>query len=249
MTEKWESMSENGKQNGKRFPGVKALVFDLDGTLIDSKLDLVLSMNATLEHLGHKPLEHEQIAGYVGGGVLLLIKRALGEGASEEEVKEGTIHFLDYYRAHMLDHTVPYPGVRECLDALRSRALAVLTNKPVKFSQAILAGLNMSHYFRFVYGGNSFDKKKPDPVGLHTLLRDFEIAPRELMMVGDSDVDIQTAHNAGALSCGVTYGLGRMLPEFPPDLLLDTLADLPRYINHERGTGEAKKLREADERK
>jgi phosphoglycolate phosphatase len=227
-------MSENGKQNGKRFSGVKALVFDLDGTLIDSKLDLVLSMNATLEHLGRKPLEHEQIASYVGGGVLLLIKRALGDGASEEEVEDGTVHFLDYYRAHMLDHTVPYPGVRECLDALRSRSLAVLTNKPVKFSQAILAGLNMSSYFRFVYGGNSFERKKPDPIGLHTLLRDFEVTPRELMMVGDSDVDIQTARNAGTLSCGVTYGLGSMQPQCPPDLLLDTLADLPRYINDER---------------
>lgn len=221
-------------ENGKRFSGVKAFVFDLDGTLIDSKLDLVLSLNATLEHLGRKQLEHEQIASYVGGGVLLLIQRALGEGASEEEIEEGSIHFLDYYRAHMLDHTVPYPGVRECLDSLRGRSLAVLTNKPVKFSQAILAGLNMSHYFRFVYGGNSFEKKKPDPIGLVTLLRDFELASHELMMVGDSEVDVQTARNAGTLACGVTYGLGRMGPQFPPDLLLDTLADLPRYVARER---------------
>jgi phosphoglycolate phosphatase len=220
-------------ENGRKFSGVRAFVFDLDGTLIDSKLDLVLSMNATLEHLGRKPLDHEQIASYVGGGVLLLIKRALGAGASEEEVEEGTIHFLDYYRAHMLDHTVPYPGVRECLDALRGRAMAVLTNKPVKFSQAIIDGLNMSQYFRFVYGGNSFEKKKPDPVGLQTLLNDFRIAPSELMMVGDSEVDIQTARNAGTLACGVTYGLGRMHPNLPPDLLLDDLADLPRHVSDE----------------
>jgi phosphoglycolate phosphatase len=234
-------------ENGKQFRGVRAFVFDLDGTLIDSKLDLVLSMNATLVHLGRNPLKPEQIAGYVGGGVLLLIKRALGEGASEEEVEEGTIHFLDYYRAHMLDHTVPYPGVRECLNALRDHKLAVLTNKPVKFSQAIIAGLNMDHYFRFVYGGNSFEKKKPDPIGLETLLRNFAIAPRELMMVGDSDVDIQTARNAGTLACGVTYGLGKMQPEYPPDLLLDTLADLPRYVNGE-GHGRSSDVREAARR-
>jgi phosphoglycolate phosphatase len=227
-------------QNGRQFPGIKAFVFDLDGTLIDSKLDLVLSMNATLVHLGRKPLEQEQIAGYVGGGVLLLIKRALGEGATEKEIEEGTVHFLDYYRAHMLDNTVPYPGVRECLDALRGRKLAVLTNKPVKFSQAILAGLNMSSYFQFVYGGNSFGKKKPDPIGLETLLRDFAIAPRELMMVGDSDVDIQTARNAGTLACGVTYGLGRMQPQYPPDLLLDNLGDLPRYVDAS-GNGDAQR--------
>lgn len=220
-------------ENGKRFGGVKALVFDLDGTLIDSKLDLVLSMNATLVHLGRKPLEHEQIASYVGGGVPLLIKRALGEGAGEDEIEKGIVYFLDYYRAHMLDNTLPYPGVRECLEALRNHALAVLTNKPVKFSQAIINGLNMSRYFRFVYGGNSFEKKKPDPVGLRTLLRDFEIGPHEMMMVGDSDVDIQTARNAGTLACGVTYGLGRMAPQLPPDLLLDTLADLPKHMNDE----------------
>lgn len=221
-------------ENGKRFHGVKAFVFDLDGTLIDSKLDLVLSMNATLVHLGRKPLGHEQIASYVGGGVPLLIKRALGESGTEEEVEKGIVHFLDYYREHMLDNTVPYPGVRECLDALGGRLIAVLTNKPVKFSQAIIAGLNMSQYFRFVYGGNSFEKKKPDPVGLYTLLRDFGIAPQELMMVGDSDVDIQTARNAGTLACGLTYGLGKMQAQFPPDLLLDNLADLPSYVGCER---------------
>lgn len=220
-------------ENGKCFSRVKALAFDLDGTLIDSKLDLVLSVNATLVHLGRQPLEHARIAGYVGGGVPLLMKRALGEDISEEEIEKGIVHFLDYYRAHMLDNTLPYPGVRECLEALRGRALAVLTNKPVKFSQAIIDGLNMNHYFRFVYGGNSFEKKKPDPVGLQTLLRDFEVGPREMMMVGDSEVDIQTARNAGTLACGVTYGLGRMQPQLPPDLLLDTLADLPKHLSDE----------------
>lgn len=220
--------------SGNRFAGVKAFVFDLDGTLIDSKLDLVLSMNATLEHLGRTSLSHEQIASYVGGGVLLLVKRALGENATEQEVEKGTIFFLDYYKAHMLDNTLPYPGVRECLDALRGRSLAVLTNKPVKFSQAIIAGLNMAGYFQFVYGGNSFERKKPDPVGLQTLLRDLSLSPCELMMVGDSDVDIQTARNAGTLACGVTYGFGSTrLPQAQPDLLLDSLADLPKYTRSE----------------
>lgn len=221
-------------KNGREFSGVKAFVFDLDGTLIDSKLDLVLSVNATLVHLGRQPLAHEQIASYVGGGVPLLVKRALGETVSEAEIEKGIVHFLDYYRAHMLDNTLPYPGVRECLDALHGRSLAVLTNKPVKFSEAIIAGLNMKRYFRFVYGGNSFEKKKPDPVGLQTLLRDFEVTSRELMMVGDSGVDIQTARNAGTLACGVTYGLGHMEPQLPPDLLLDTLADLPKHVANDR---------------
>lgn len=221
----------NMSNNGKQFRGVNALIFDLDGTLIDSKLDLALSMNATLGYLGRKPMEHDQIFSYVGNGVPVLIKRALGEPTSDEEIEKGIVHFLDYYRAHMLDNTLPYPGVLEALDALSGRALAVLTNKPVKFSQAIIDGLQMNKYFRFVYGGNSFEKKKPDPMGLNTLLREFGVAPREAMMVGDSDVDIQTARNAGTWACGVTYGMGSSkLPTCSPDLLLDNLADLPACL-------------------
>ncbi|HEV2299822.1 MAG TPA: HAD-IA family hydrolase [Candidatus Acidoferrales bacterium] len=218
-------------KNGKQFAGVKALVFDLDGTLIDSKEDLALSMNATLENLGRKRVEPERIYSYVGGGVQLLVKRALAEGATDEEVERGMAYFLEYYRAHMLDNTVPYPGVREALDKLAGRELAVLTNKPVKFSKAILNGLGMAGYFRYVYGGNSFEKKKPDPLGLNTLLRELGAAPRETMMVGDSEVDIQTARNAGTWACGVTYGLGSAkLPDCAPDLLLDSLEELPGYL-------------------
>ncbi|HEV2490491.1 MAG TPA: HAD-IA family hydrolase [Candidatus Acidoferrales bacterium] len=221
--------------NGKRFPGVKALVFDLDGTLIDSKEDLALSMNATLEHLGRKQIEPERIYSYVGGGVQLLVKRALAEGATDEEVERGMAYFLEYYRAHMLDNTVPYPGVREALEKFAGRQLAVLTNKPVNFSRAILKGLGMMEYFRYVYGGNSFEKKKPDPMGLNTLLRELAAGPREAMMVGDSDVDIQTARNAGTWACGVTYGLGSAkLPESGPDLLLDSLEELPEHLEAKR---------------
>lgn len=222
--------------NGNRFAGVKAVVFDLDGTLIDSKRDLALSMNATLKHLGRKEIEAERIYSYVGGGVQLLVKRALAEGASDEEIERGMAYFLEYYRAHMLDNTVPYPGVREALDKLSGRELAVLTNKPVKFSKLILNGLGMSAYFRYVYGGNSFEKKKPDPVGLNTLLREFGAGPRETMMVGDSDVDIQTARNAGTWACGVTYGMGSAkLPASEPDLLLDSLEELPGYLDAKGG--------------
>lgn len=222
---------EEVSNNGKQFRGVNALIFDLDGTLIDSKLDLALSMNATLEYLGRKSMAHDQIFSYVGNGVPVLIKRALGDPASEEEIEKGIVHFLDYYRAHMLDNTLPYPGVREALDALAGRSLAVLTNKPVKFSQAIIDGLKMKEYFHFVYGGNSFEKKKPDPMGLNTLLREFGAAPREAMMIGDSDVDIQTARNAGTWACGVTYGMGSAkLPACRPDLLLDNLVELPACL-------------------
>ena len=215
-----------------KFSAVRVLIFDLDGTLIDSKLDLALSINAMLEHMGRRPLAHETIYRFVGNGAPVLVRRSLGEGVTDVEADAGLAYFLSYYRAHMLDNTLPYPGVREGLALLEKHSMAVLTNKPVNFSRAILDGLGFSRYFRYVYGGNSFAKKKPDPMGAHTLLRDFKAAPQEAMIVGDSDVDIKTARNAGIWSCGVSYGLGAEgLRDHPPDLMLDSLIELPAYLN------------------
>jgi len=214
-----------------RFSDVRALMFDLDGTLIDSKLDLALSVNAALAQMGREPLSHERIYGYVGQGAPHLIARALGPGAGEEDCRRGLETFLAYYRLHKLDNTVPYPGVREALAALQGMPMAVLSNKPVRPSQQILEGLGLAAYFRMVYGGNSFDKKKPDPMGVEVILRDFGAAPEQVMIVGDSEIDVQTARNAGTFVCGVTYGLGSArLAKFPPDLLLDNLQELPARL-------------------
>lgn len=221
------------------FHGVRVLIFDLDGTLIDSKLDLAHSVNAMLEWKGRAALAHETIFGYVGNGAPTLVKRALGESATDAEVEESLKYFLAYYREHMLDNTVTYRGVREGLDAARAkgvREMAVLTNKPVAFSKAIIEGLGLAKYFQFVYGGNSFERKKPDPMGIEILLRDFGAAPREAMMVGDSDVDVRTARNAGIWMCGVSYGLGMEgMKKNPPDLMVDSLVEL---VARMRGGGE-----------
>ncbi|MGA3292894.1 MAG: HAD-IA family hydrolase [Candidatus Acidiferrales bacterium] len=226
-----ENDSGSHGRNGERFAGVRAVIFDLDGTLIDSKVDLALSVNAMRRHMGRATLADETIFGYVGDGAPALVRRALGEGASDGEVEKGLAYFLSYYREHMLDNTVVYPGVREGLELLKDRALAVLTNKPVRFSQAILEGLRLASYFRHVYGGNSFATKKPDPMGANVLLREFGTAPREAMIVGDSDVDVRTARNAGTWACGVSYGFGfDGLRVHPPDLMLDNLAELPSYL-------------------
>ncbi len=207
------------------------LVFDLDGTLIDSKLDLVLSVNAVRGRLHLPALPQETIATYVGRGVVTLMQRALGPEASEQTVAEGVEFFLEYYRDHMLDHTVPYPGVREALAALQDRRMAVLTNKPVRFSQAILAGLGLSGYFVQVYGGNSFERKKPDPIGVLTLMREANVAAERTMIVGDSDTDVLTGRNAGVWTCGVTYGLApQTLETSPPDFLLHDLRELPPLL-------------------
>ena len=213
-------------------PGVELLVFDLDGTLIDSKQDLALSVNAVRERIGLAPLDDGTVASYVGRGVVVLMRRALGEGATEEDVEQAVAFFLDYYRSHMLDHTVSYPGVREALEALAGRKLAVLTNKPVKFSRAILAGLGISRYFTQVYGGNSFEQKKPDPIGLMTIMRESGAAAAETMIVGDSDTDVLTGRNAGVWTCGVSYGLApETLKATPPDFMLDDLRELPRLLD------------------
>ena len=218
-----------------RFSELRALIFDLDGTLIDSKLDLALSVNAALAEMGRRPLPHDLIFSYVGQGAATLISRALGEGASEEDCLRGLEFFIKYYSAHKLDNTVLYPGVREALDALSGMPMAVLTNKPVGASRGILRGLGLANHFRFVYGGNSFERKKPDPIGVEVLRRDLQVAQPETMMVGDSDVDVRTARNSGIWACGVSYGLGAEgMRATPPDLMVDSLVELHDYLNHGR---------------
>jgi phosphoglycolate phosphatase len=225
-----ESVSEKSLRDYSR---VRLLIFDLDGTLIDSKDDLVHSVNAVRRRLGLQALPEETVASYVGRGVVVLMRRALGDGASETEVAQAVEFFLEYYRYHMLVHTVPYPGVREALECLKPRSMAVLTNKPVKFSQAILAGLGLDHYFTQVYGGNSFASKKPDPVGILTLMREANAEAQGTMMVGDSDTDVLTGRNAGVWTCGVTYGLApETLTTSPPDFLLDDLRELPKLLDN-----------------
>jgi phosphoglycolate phosphatase len=209
------------------------LVFDLDGTLIDSKLDLALAVNATRAAVKLPPLPHETISAYVGNGAPALIRRAVGDSFGEEQLKRSLDYFLGYYRAHMLENTRLYPGVREALDriARMHTQIAVLTNKPVRFSRDLLHGLGVAKYFRAVYGGNSFETKKPDPEGLRKVMAELHAAPRRTMVVGDSAVDVRTARNAGAWACGVTYGFQpETLEAEAPDLLVDSLEELAEVL-------------------
>jgi phosphoglycolate phosphatase len=211
---------------------VRLLVFDLDGTLVDSKQDLALSINAMRAEMGLPPLTLDLITSYIGQGVGVLVQRALGDKATPENIEKGQAFFLNYYREHMLDHTAPYPGVSETLEKLAGHKMAVLTNKPVKFSCEMLARLGFSSYFAYIYGGNSFPKKKPDPIGLHKLMEDLKVPARQTLMVGDSDTDILTGRNAGVLTCGVTYGFGAdTLQKASPDLMIDDMRELPPLLN------------------
>src|SRR6266576_246789 len=203
------------------FSSVRALIFDLDGTLIDSRRDLIRSVHAMLEEMGREQLHEDTISSFIG------------HGAAENECQRALKFFLAYYEDHKLDSTCAYPGVPEALEHLAAFPMAVLTNKPVRVSMRILEELGLAKYFRAVYGGNSFATKKPDPLGARTILREFGVASAEAMLIGDSEVDVQAARNAGTLAAAVNYGFGTHdRAAFPADIYLNRLTDLvPLLMN------------------
>jgi phosphoglycolate phosphatase len=216
---------------------IKLVIFDLDGTLIDSRLDLVHSVNAALRHIGRPELPDDVIASYVGDGAPILIQRALGgEAVDEAIVRRGLQFFLSYYREHKLDPTTVYAGVKEALAAIRRtaqgtsngkpRSMAVLSNKPVIPSRAIVEALGLGPFTQ-IYGGNSFTTKKPDPEGALKLLEENDVGPEETAIIGDSHVDVETGLNAGLWTVGVSYGFApHSLRERPPDVLVDSPYEL-----------------------
>ena len=215
---------------------IRLIVFDLDGTLIDSTIDLCNSVNATLREFNRAELPAPQITGYIGDGAQMLVRRALfgvnepPEHTEEENrlLESAMRYFLTYYRAHKLDFTYAYDGVLDALAALEhlssggKRQMACLTNKPVGPARAICEALGISQYLFAVYGGDSFPVKKPDPLGLRTLMDEAGVKPDATLMIGDSEVDVKTARNAGVWTIGCTYGLApHTLDEMHPDLTVD----------------------------
>ena len=222
------------------------LVFDLDGTLIDSRIDLCNSVNATLAHFGKQELPEAVISSYIGDGASLLVRRAFGDPEGdvhdEEYVTKTLTFFLDFYRIHKLDYTFVYPGVLQSLEAIRAARpntlMAVLTNKPVNPSRDICDHFGLSPFFFQNYGGNSFHTKKPDPHGLQTLIAEAShiagrtITPAETTMIGDTDVDVLTARNSGTHSIGCAFGLKpHSLVDVPPDHLAQSPPDWLSILN------------------
>jgi phosphoglycolate phosphatase len=206
---------------------IRALIFDLDGTLIDSERDLVDATNATLRHLHRPELPYATVSSYIGHGVANLVARALGAEASPQQNSAAMKFFLPYYDAHKLDFTRAYPNVPEALAQLAPRPMAILTNKPRVMAQQILTALGLAKYFAIIYGGDSFPAAKPAPAGVHAILAELSVAPEDVLYIGDSQVDVQTARNAAISVAIVNYGFGqRDRATLPADLYLDRLTDL-----------------------
>ncbi|HEX4007351.1 MAG TPA: HAD-IA family hydrolase [Acidobacteriaceae bacterium] len=227
-------------------PRIRLIVFDLDGTLIDSRRDLTNSINAMLDEFGRQPLPEEMIATYIGDGAAMLVRRALGDPDDQALVDNALEHFLAHYRVHKLDYTYVYPGVFASLDAMRHlpdgspRRMAVLTNKPVRPSVDICEGLGLAPYMFRVYGGNSFATKKPEPEGLRGLIREAGVSPGETLMIGDSSVDILTARRAGTWALGCKFGLSSQSVEsIPCDCLVDTAGEWADALSLETKTNQS----------
>ena len=222
---------------------IRLLVFDLDGTLIDSRLDLIHSVNAMLQHIGRPALDGHVIASYVGDGAPALVRRAIGDTNDEALFRAAMEYFLGYYRIHKLDHTTVYAGMAETLAGLADpsrgnpsngarRQMGVLSNKPVNPSRDIVQALGLGEFFVRIYGGNSFLTKKPDPLGVQTILHETGVAADEALIIGDSSIDVLTGRNAGMWTCGVTYGFApHSLEEVPPDVLIETPRELGELLH------------------
>src|SRR5262245_33105529 len=204
-------------------------VFDLDGTLADTREDIAASVNDALSALGHATCDLETVTRYIGNGVPLLLRSALGGEAPEGLVEKGLRLFLDHYTAHCLDRSVLYPGVKETVEklAVPGKTLAVLSNKPTAMSITILEGLGIAKHFTRIDGGDRHPAKKPDPGGLLAILAALGAGPDRTLMVGDSGVDLATARAAGTRAAGVLWGFKpEEVRADPPEHLLEQIQEL-----------------------
>ena len=210
-----------------------ALVFDLDGTLIDSRRDITTAINRMRSGYGLPPIPLEAVVTMVGEGARLLVERALGPEFPPQEVDAALACYLEHYQEVCLEQTRPYPGVEEMLESLSAAyPLALLSNKGEALSRKVLAGLGLDRFFREILGGDSLPTRKPDPAGLHLLAGRLGVPVERLMLVGDTWIDAETAHNAGAAFALVEWGFPRppKLEDVRADLRVARAAELKSFL-------------------
>jgi phosphoglycolate phosphatase len=210
----------------KRFDLV---IFDLDGTLADTALDIQNGVNYAMDRVGLKRFKFEEVLGYIGGGARALIQKCLS-GRDLALLEEVYQHFLDYYKIHLLDNTRLYPDVEETLESLKGVIKAVVTNKPFLMSDEILSKLGVASHFKKILGGDSLPEKKPAPLPVLTLLEEFRIPKERALLVGDTLIDIETARRAGISSCVVLYGYNQGQDLSEADFLLKEFRRLKEII-------------------
>jgi phosphoglycolate phosphatase len=215
---------------------LRGVVFDLDGTLVDSCRDIAEAANHALEKAGLPRLPHDELESYVGDGAPLLMARAARSDVKDAKTQSMVADFLDYYAEHPLDHTALMPGAREALDALGSYALGVCTNKPRRTSVAVLRGLGLEARFKGIVAGDDLPQRKPDPAMVHEAARKLGVPVAEVVMVGDGPQDVLSGRAAGAYTVGVRGGIQALerLVASEPDIIIDTLFELPEAISRLR---------------
>lgn len=212
---------------------IHLLIYDLDGTLIDSRRDIADALNWTLKELSLEELPLERVSSFVGNGVKNLMQRALEESARTDtlpSLDRSIKLFRKRYGEHLLDQTQLYPSARKVLEFFKDRKQAVFTNKPEDFSLKILKGLGIEAYFFRVVGGDRAFPKKPAPDAVHEILREAHVLPEEALLVGDSATDVETGRNSGVKTVAVTYGFGSRaeIDWAKPDFVLNDLEELTR---------------------
>jgi len=208
------------------------IMFDLDGTLVDSRKDVAFALNLALEEMGVPTKEPEEIYPKIGGGMHNLLRGTLPP-TRDDLVECGVDLFWDFYKDHILDSTVTYPGVYRMLEELGGRKLAVVTNKPYNHTHKVLIGLDMDRYFLSVQGWKTGLNVKPAPDLLLRAMEDAEASPESTLMVGDSMADIMSARQAGVRVCSVGYGYGNpdRLKEAGPDYFAGSVGDIKGIID------------------